>query len=178
MLQMYCFLTWCPMLAGHAVNTISPVIKPSPSPALDFLISTPQPFSLCLQHPVICNLYLSSLLFLLHSSFNGSHPIVFHLPCQLKINPCLDQSLSLCLLISEGQYLAILNSLSSVSLTNTANDVNKHSHTNTHCYHNSGSTAAARGQLLKNLTMWSEQRGKTETSESSVGDVPWRCLLL
>lgn len=59
------------------------------------------------------------------------HHTILHLPCQLKINSTPDPSLSPCVLTSEGQYLAILNSLSSISLTNSTNDVKTHTHIHT-----------------------------------------------
>ena len=147
----------------NTTHTDSPVSKPSPRP--------PPPTSSYLR----CCQYLYHYLSLA-SYYPLSPPLlpavsplcyhhrILHLPCQPKINSTPDPSLSPCLLTSEGRYLAILNSLSSISLTNSANDVNKHTHINTHllCYHNHGNAAAVGGRLPKNFTMWSEQRGKAE----------------
>lgn len=80
------------------------------------------------------------------------------------------RSVSVSLLVDHGgRSLAFLNSLSSISLTNSANDVKKHTHTHTHlhCYHSLESKATVAGRLLKNVPMWSEWRGNAPTLEMS-----------
>lgn len=108
------------------------------------------------------------------TSLLSSHYAPASMSLEDEFSPNL--SLSPCLLTNEGQGLAILNSLTSVSLTNSTNDGFTHTHSCTVI-----TTLETRQQLEEGCRGTSPcglDTKKKQRPSPVLKNLPWRCLLL